>query len=167
MSKFYEANDAITAAVVEMYNAEEAAKTAGLKLSRKHGGSRVQVYTARGPIGDLKIIGFRFNTPPDAKHFFQIKGTKDGWRPRKTTGRGRKIANQLDALRVNRMLTVMKLANMPVMDGTLSVTLPGIRQIDGVVYIELPDDVTPPSDCVRVADVDMEAILETAQLEER
>lgn len=161
MSKYYRANAEVKAAVQEMFDAEEHAKGEALKLSRKHGGSRVTCYTARGAAGEFRIIGFRFNTPPDAKHWCQIKGTKDGWRP-KRTGKGKKLDNQLKALRVNKMLTVMKMIGMDWMDDRLHVRHPGIRMVDEDVYLHVTDDVEAPG-CERVSDVEMEKIVAEAE----
>ncbi len=166
MSKFYRANDTIAAAVRNMYAAEEESKDKALKLSRKHGGSRVVVFTARGPYGDFNVIGFRFNTPPDPKHFVQIKGQRDGWRPR-ATGKGKKLQNQLKALRVDRLRGICGLLNMEMINHRMETQLPGIRDFGDAVYVEVPDDCTPPEDCIRISDLEMEQMLEGRMAEAR
>ena len=121
-------------------------------LSKKHGG-RGKIFTVSS-WGNMFVAAFAFaEGKVDEKLFVRVKGTDNGWRPRRSR-KPSELCKQFDDLRCPVQSNIMKLIGMKDMKG-MEIRTPGVKVVENDVYIITPDDVNAKG-CKRISDIQFE-----------
>lgn len=150
MAKYYVADTETSAKIIVLLNGRETIFAEARRLAKEVGADPKTVYFSNG-FGSTSITGFIFKSHPDAKSWKSLKGTSDGWSPRAKSD----LSKKMSLLRSHAVADVCKLIGMELIGPDMTIRSPGIRPVDDIVYLSVPDDVIPKG-CHRITDVEFE-----------
>lgn len=108
------------------------------------------VYTSNG-FSTQYVSGFLFDdeSAVDKKQFCRLEKAANGWRPRANTA----LSKEMKTWKSDCLGDIMQLIGMKMFGPGGTIRNPGVVVCKGVAYLVLPDDVTKPTGCARIADV--------------
>lgn len=153
-NRYWKADKETSAEIIRLIKGWAATVRIGNALAKENGG--VSAYVGSNGFSGMAVLGFQFvdESKVDKKVFCRLKGTRDGWRPR----RGTSLDKEFDGLRSYHIGEICKLIGMEQFgaDG-LNWHSPGVQCVGKVAYLSTPDYVNAKG-CERISDIEYERL---------
>ena len=158
MLRYWKANKDTAKQITAFMSEWDDVKKAACKLARKVGAT---TRTYRGGYTTLEIQAFRFKDESkiDTTQWCRLKGTHDGWRPRRN---GSELQKPFAKLRSDFMGKIMDLIGMNLFGPNLRCSTPGIAVVGDDVFLVTPADVNVKG-CRRITDVQYERAVKNGE----